>query len=259
MALTPASLPQFKMAKDLAGRNGLNALIFGPPGVGKTTLCCTAQDSEHGRDVLLFDIDGGFASVADRDDIAVWPDREELPDPTWKDFRKLIDTMISLGPKAPYKTWILDSTSSIYNDLILPHITGGKDKQPRIQDWGEANRLLVKLIFDVKTMNSYGINTFFIGHIKEEREQIGDKPEDFVTNIRLAGTPGARDEVLRTVNVVGYYGWDRRKTKRILQFRPEARVDGPKFQQPQTGPQMPLEMTDPTMSEILEHARKGRS
>lgn len=257
--LSPNKLPTFKKASELAGQLGLNAVIFGPPGVGKTTLCCTAQDSELGADVLLFDIDGGFQSVADRDDISVWPDREETPNPTWKDFRKVIDQIVSLGGKGPFKTIILDSLSSIYNDLILVHITGSKETQPRIQDWGEANRMLLKLISDVKTLNAFGINTFFIGHVQEEREQIGDKPEDYVTNIRLAGTPGARNEVLRTVNVVGYYGWDRKKVRRELQFRPEQRVDGPKFQQPRSGSQMPLSMVDPTMGEILEHARKVKS
>jgi hypothetical protein len=43
-------LPTFKKAGDFAGATGMDAVIFGPPGIGKTTLLATAQESELGKD-----------------------------------------------------------------------------------------------------------------------------------------------------------------------------------------------------------------
>lgn len=246
---TPGVLPVFKKASDYAGVRGLNLILFGPPGVGKTTLATTAQDSEYGRDVLLFDIEGGIESVVDRDDIAVWPDPGV--EPTWPDFRKIVDQIIAAGGSSPYKTLVFDSISSIYNDMIIPKITGSKEKQPSQPQWGEANRILFKLVSDVIKLNTYGVNTIFIGHVREEKD-------DTLTLIRLAGTPQARDELLRMVGNVGYYAWDRRVQNRVLTFKPASKVDGPKFRQPQTGHQMPLELSNPTMGEVLKYARRGK-
>lgn len=242
-------LPVFAKASDVAGKTGLGLLVFGPPGVGKTTLASTAQDSEYGKDVLIFEIDpAGADSIRDRADIALWPS-PDAPKPSWKDFRTIVDQVVAMGKDSPYKTLVFDSISSIYDDLIKVKVTGSTEKQPQLNQWGECNRYLIKFMMDVLSLNAQGINTIFIGHTREERD------EDSVL-IRLAGTPQARDEILRNVGNVGYYDFDRRKTKRILTLRPQPKVDGPKFRQPMSGNQMPLEFTDPVMHQILEHARK---
>lgn len=255
-------LPQFKKAGDFAGHTGMDAVIFGPPGIGKTTLVATAQDSELGKDLLWFDIDGSVVTLEDRDDIAIWPDREELPEPQWKDLRKVVDDVIKAvkaDPKNfPYKTLAFDSITAIYYDLALPKVTGSKEAQPRIQDWGEANRLLLKLMSDLMTLNAYGINTIFIGHVQEEKEIIDEDKGTYVIHVKLAGSPQGRNEILRTVGTVGYYDWDRRFQNRELRFKPERKIDAPKFRQPKTGPQVPDKLVNPTMDELLKYARRGK-
>lgn len=259
MATLLGGLPTFKKASNFAGATGMDAVIFGPPGIGKTTLLATAQESEYGRDLLWFDIDGSVVTLEDRDDIAIWPDRESLPIPTWKDFRDVVDKIIAAGGDSPYKTLGFDSLSAIYYDLILPKITGSREKQPRIQDWGEANRLMIKLIMDLKTLNVYGINTIFLGHVKEEREILDpDNPDNYITHIRLAGSPQGRDEILRTVGTVGYYDWDRQFKNRELRFKPERKIDAPKFRQPKSGKQVPDKIVNPTMDELFRYARRGK-
>lgn len=250
-------LPTFKKAGDFAGNTGMDAVIFGPPGIGKTTLVATAQESSLGKDLLWFDVDGSVVTLEDRDDIAIWPDREELPNPTWKDFRKVVDQIVAAGESSPYKTLAFDSLSAIYYDLILPSITGSKEKQPRIQDWGEANRILAKFMADVMTLNPKGIHTIFVGHVKEEQEIIDDKGTA-ITHVRLAGSPGGRDEILRTVGTVGFYDWDRRFQNRELRFRPDRKVDAPKFRQPKSGQQMPEKLVNPSMDDLFRYARRGK-
>lgn len=261
MPVLGGKLPQFKKPSSFAGNVGMNAVIFGPPGVGKTTLLATAQESEYGQDLLWLDFDGSVVTLEDRDDIAMWPDRSENPDVTFDQVRKLVDDLIAAAkadPKGfPYKTLGFDSITALYYDIILPKVTGGKEKQPRIQDWGEANRLLIKLMQDVMTLNPLGINTIFLGHVAEEKEVIDADKGTYVIHLKLAGSPQGRNEILRTVGTVGYYDWDRRYTKRELRFRPDRKVDAPKFRQPKTNQKMPDKLEDPTMHEVFKYARRA--
>lgn len=251
-------LPQFKKAGDFAGNTGMDAVIFGPPGIGKTTLLATAQDSELGKDLLWFDIDASVVTLEDRDDIAIWPDREEIPNPTWQQFRKVVDQVIAAGADSPYKTLGFDSISSIYYDLIIPKVVGNKESQPHQGQWGEANRILLKFMSDVMTLNSKGINTIFLGHVQEEKEMIDPEKGDYIIHLKLAGTPKGRDEILRSVGTVGYYDWDRRYQNRELKFRPERKIDAPKFRKPKSGPEVPDKLINPTMDDLFKYARRSR-
>lgn len=253
-------LPAFKKASSFAGVVGMDAVIFGPPGIGKTTLISTAQDSELGRDLLWFDIDGSVVTLEDRDDIAMWPDRVADPDVTYMKFRKVVDDVIKAarGKEFPFTTLVFDSITSIYSDLIIPKVTGSRESQPHQGQWGEANRIMLKLISDVKQLNAYGIHTVFVGHVTEEKEVVDEQTGAYVIHLRLAGTPKGRDEILRTVGTVGYYDWDRRFQNRELKFKPERKVDAPKFRQPKSGPQMPDKLVNPTMDDLFRYARRGK-
>lgn len=254
-------LPAFKSPKTFAGNVGMNAVIFGPPGVGKTTFLATAQDSDLGKDLLWFDLDASVVTLEDRDDIAMWPDREATPDVTYQDFRKVVDDVIAAAKKDPknfpYKTLGFDSITALYYDYIMPKVTGSKEKQPRIQDWGEANRILIKFMTDVMTLNALGIHTIFLGHVQEEKEVIDADKGTYVIHLKLAGSPQGRNEILRTVGTVGYYDWDRRFQKRELRFHPDRKVDAPKFRQPKSNQQMPDKLEDPTMQDVFKYARRA--
>lgn len=257
--VTPATFPTFATAKDLAQQVGFNGVIFGPPGIGKTTFI-----SGFARlgPMLLFDIDAGRESVLDVDDLYI-ADRPSVAEArakgddvsgldkkfTWEELRAYLDTALALKGESPYKTYGFDSLSSIYYELLLPKVVGSETKKVEWPHYNEAQRILTKFIRDAKSLCEYGINTVFTGHVKEEND--GE-----ITNVRLALPQGVRNEILLAVNHVGYLQRAKNSETRELHFTPPRRVDGPKLRQTRSGKQAPLQLTDPTASTLLENLRR---
>jgi len=219
---------------------GANGVIFGPPGIGKTTL---ASGAVALGETVLIDSDHGRRSVAHVEGLKFY-----VPE-SFKDLRKLLDEAIAQGASSPVRTWIFDSLSSIYYKLVLPHVTGSDTAQVTQPQYGEAERLLSKFVSDTVVLSEEGINTIFLGHVKEESD--GD-----VVNIRMGLPQGIRNDILRNVHFVGYYARGRRPEDRVLYFEPpNRRVDGPKQNQ---APEFRLdsEIRDPNIADIFK-AMKG--
>jgi hypothetical protein len=259
--VTPATFPTFATAKDLAQQVGFNGVIFGPPGIGKTTFI--AGFARLGP-MLLFDIDAGRESVLDVDDLYI-ADRPSVAEArakgedvsgldkkfTWEELRAYLDTALALKGESPYKTYGFDSLSSIYYELLLPKVVGSETKKVEWPHYNEAQRILTKFIRDAKSLCEYGINTVFTGHVKEEND--GE-----ITNVRLALPQGVRNEILLAVNHVGYLQRAKNSETRELHFTPPRRVDGPKLRQTRSGKQAPLVLSDPSANGLLENLRRVR-
>ncbi len=245
---SPAAFPAFSSIKDLATQVGFNGVLFGPPGVGKTTFI--SGFSRLGP-MLLFDTDLGRESIIDVDNLFVAqnPDGSKM---TWDQLRGYLDTALALRDESPYKTYGFDSLSSIYYELLIPKVVGSETKKVEWPHYSEAQRLLTKFIRDAKSLCEYGINTVFTGHVKEESD--GE-----VVNIRLALPQGVRNEILLAVNHVGYLQRAKNSETRELHFTPPRRVDGPKLRQTRTGKQAPLILTDPDASSLLDSLRKNNA
>lgn len=257
--VTPASFPTFTKIKDNDVPTGFNGVIFGPPGIGKTTFI--SGFAELGP-MLLFDTDVGRESVTDVDDLflaeppevaAARARGEDVTNMdkklTWDELRGYLDTALAMRANSPYKSYGFDSLSSIYYELLIPKVLKGENKKVEWPHYAEAQRLLTKFVRDAKSLCEFGINTVFTGHVKEEND--GD-----ITNIRLSLPQGVRNEILLSVNHVGYLQRAKNSETRELYFTPPRRVDGPKLRQTRSGKQAPLLITNPTVPALIQGIKK---
>lgn len=261
--VTPAAFPQFASVKDENADTGINMVVFGPPGVGKTTFAASVKLARPDEGVLIFDIDVGRESVRDLDLHYAEPPKllaaRAAGEATegidrklsWQELRDYLDTALALKGTSPYKTLIFDSLSSIYYELLIPKVVGSEVKKVEWPHYAEAQRLLTKFVRDAKSLCEYGINTIFTGHVKEEND--GE-----ITNVRLGLPQGVRNEILLAVNHVGYLTRARNSETRELHLTPPKRVDGPKFRQTQSGKQAPLLISEPTMGKLLDNLKKDK-
>lgn len=259
--VTPAGFPAFASVKSEDADTGLNMVVFGPPGVGKTTFAASVKLARPDEGVLIFDIDMGRESVRDIDLHYAEPPKllaaraageategidKKL---SWQELRDYLDTALALKGTSPYKTLIFDSLSSIYYELLIPKVVGSETKKVEWPHYAEAQRLLTKFVRDAKSLCEYGINTIFLGHVKNETD--GDIIQSF-----LSLPQGVRNEILLIVNHVGYLDRKRNSEERELHFTPPKRTNGPKLRQTQSGAQAPLVYDSPTMGKLLDSLKK---
>lgn len=254
--VTPKVMPPGAMtAKDAAGKDGLNLVVFGYGGCGKTTLIANAQDSEAGKDVFIIDTDKGMKSLGDREDVVVWrgPDPENKP-LVWEDIIRIIDWL--KRTEHSYRTIGFDSVTAAYR-LCLAHVmkSSPTPDMPSQPEYGKANELILAAIRDMK--ESFSVRKGWNVIISAHAEEMKDESTGTVL-IRMAITPGVVKGIYQIVDAVGYLAASPKDSSRKLLLKNSARVVA-KYRQPQTGPQVPLEIDNPNLGLILEHTRGIRT
>jgi len=138
-------------ASEIQRQLTVNMLVYGPPGVGKTTFASTAPKP------LIIDLENGSLALLGREvDIAQVD--------TLQDARDAIKFALENG----YQTVVIDSITR-YAELLLDEILKeNKRDTARIQDWGEVVKRIKKLIW---TLQGKNINTIFIALETEEKDE----------------------------------------------------------------------------------------
>lgn len=177
----------------------MNILVYGDAGAGKTHLAGTAQDHTNMKDVLLYNIDGGTLTLAERGDIDAidirYPD--QLEQELWKLMNK------STNPDyANYKTVVLDNIT----ELQLLGLEGivAKEQIERVkrdknytiddvwqEDYGKSTKQLQRLL---RGFRDLPMHVIYVAHRKDKIRK--------GTTIIEESKPSLTDKLL--TSVMGY-------------------------------------------------------
>lgn len=217
----------------------LKALIFGPPGKGKTYFLGTLEDDERTSPTLILDFEGGVQTLVGREiDVATinsWQDYNEA-------YRALSD------PKSKYRSVGVDSLSETQAGGLLAILEGpGKRPDPdtlAIADWGTILVQMRRFVREFKALPIHVVMTSLVGDDL-------DRDEGKVKVPLLQG--GFAKEAPGIFDVVGYFGQqtlDNGEMERILLLR-----DVPGFRikaRTKMGVVAPDAINDPTVTKLLD-------
>lgn len=233
---------RFLFPSQVVDRWGLNMVLYGAPGVGKTTLAATAQDYVPARDVLLIDVEGGARAIADRTDISIFRPID------WTDLGSMLEFLEESSHA--FRTIIIDTINECQR-LGLEQIMrgGGPTATAQLQDYLKSNEQMLRFVRAYRSLAyTRGWNIIFISHETEVHDQATG-----AVLTRPALTPKAAEMVVASVDAVGYLYRD--GPKRMLTFDGTAYLRA-KFRQPQhaisTVPLVPLLIENPTLATILK-------
>jgi len=176
-------------------------LLFGQPGIGKSSLGYSAKDP------LCLDFDRGAHRAANR--------RDTLVIDQWEDVIELMENRDAL---APYSTIVTDTVGRCL-DVMTAHIAKTDPKKapggnPTLQGWGQLKNNFRTW---VSAMRSLGKDVLLIAHDKEDKD--GDTR---VVRPDIAG--GSYGEVMKVADFVGYMYMSGKD--RVLDFNPTDRWIG---------------------------------
>jgi hypothetical protein len=224
------------------------------PGSGKTTFCAVPG-------ALIIDLEGGTEVIADRTDVMVWPRRDpntnKVPTPDWDALERL-SNRLKRGDHG-FKVICFDTLTKAQK-LSLSKVMkqSATPEQPTQPEYGRANILLGDMIeMWCGLARETGINVIFNVHAEEVKDE-----DTGSVLIRMAVTPGLIKTVYQSVSSIGYIAEKpapaaNKPTERRLLLRNTNKVTA-KFRQPKSGPQLPLEIDNPSLETILEHRKKAR-
>jgi len=201
-----------RRASDLMGAWGTCLAIYGPPGVGKSSLAVQAADAQPwGGKVGVLDAEGGARAYGDRDDIDVFSvkdsDATHLDGMGYTMCEQVLNDLVAgkLVPQdAPkYGTIIVDNVSEInayctYDTLRTYSRNVDRKDRPDQKDWNTTtSRMLLFLRRWRDFAQASGTNVIFIAWDKTQEDQVSLVPKkDIALNPALARQlPGLIDVV----------------------------------------------------------------
>lgn len=171
----------------------LNVVIYGPPGIGKSSIGFTAADP------LLLDFDNGSHRAANRRDV--------VRVGNWSDV-----TNITAEDLVPYKTIVIDTAGRALDamtaDIIKTDPKGHKNGALTLPGYGT---LKTRFSGFLKLMNSFGKDVVLIAHMDEQRN--GD---DVIERLDVQG--GSKGEIYKAADAMGRIVLENKQ--RWLRFSP---------------------------------------
>lgn len=156
----------------------LNMVLYGPPGLGKSSVAFTAEAP------LLLDFDNGSHRAVNRKDTVRVSDWSDVANITAEDL-------------APFKTVIMDTAGRALDaltvDIIRANPKHGRGGALTLQGYGELKARFVSFL---KLLNSFGKDVVLIAHMDEQRS--GD---DVIERLDVQG--GSKNEIYKAADAMG--------------------------------------------------------
>ena len=243
-------------AIDIPTVSGLDMLLYADQGAGKTWLLGTAQESPHGANVLIADVDGGARTVCHSAGIEI------IVPANFREIEQICDAFIQEDHH--FKTIAIDSLSEAQRMLVEE--IGRTTKNPEAglsqAEWGRIGDRIHSLIRKMRHVSkTKGYNVIFTTvETLADDERTGRKRRyPFLT-------PSVRSKVCMTIDTVGLLEVDyksgtsdknaEQEYDRILTLenRPDTIT---KTRQPKPGQQfsfrpLPGRIVNPSMVDILD-------
>lgn len=167
--------------------------IYGPPGIGKTSLSSSAEKP------LLLDFDKGSHRSQFRKDV--------VQIDTWNDIAQM-----NREDFAPYETIIIDTIGRAL-DLLSADIISRNEKMGRngsltLQGYGELKGRFTQWL---KFLRSFGLDVILVAHSSEAQQ--GDVMMD-----RIDAQGSSKNEVYKSADLMGRLTFENKK--RFLNFNP---------------------------------------
>lgn len=179
----------FKKPYEREAKTTLNVLIYGRPGIGKTTLACSADG------VFLFDFDRGI------DRVEAQYQAQNIYEPTqWEDLQLAVSELA----KTPAAKVIVVDTIGKLLDLAVDYVRRTRpnliqnDGTPSVKGYGYRNQLFKEFL---SSLNAIGRSVVFVSHEVEEKQKIN---REEITTMRPNITGSNRNEIIQDLDMLGY-------------------------------------------------------
>lgn len=186
--------------EDLKQNVKFKGLIYGQPGIGKSTLALSAPDP------VVIDADNGMGRVEPH---------LRVPSLQVSSYAQILE-LLNSDELAPFETIVFDTIGAVL-EIMEPYLIQQNPKNAQrngtlsLQGYGERKRTFNAL---VRTANDKGKNILFVAHEKEEKD--GDSK---VIRPDIPGSSGA--DIIKILDFVGYM--EAKGAKRTISFAPTDR------------------------------------
>jgi phage nucleotide-binding protein len=178
-------MAMIKKPSELSVKATLSVLIYGQPGIGKTTLGVSAPDA------VLFDYDGGVQRINGAHQVPT------LQPTSWEDTNEALKEIALEMPEV--KTIVIDTVGKML-DFMSAYIIKNdpkmamRDGSLSLKGYGVRKTMFVTFI---KQLAMMGKNVVFIAHEREERrgEETFKRPE-------IGGS--SANDLIKELDLVGY-------------------------------------------------------